>query len=71
MTGQQRLREASISPEVSPLAIDPVGRYALRFRWSDGHSTGIYTFEHLRELCPCPTCAGQVQEESGNVAQYV
>jgi ATP-binding protein involved in chromosome partitioning len=58
MTGQKRLREASINPEVSPLAIDPVGRYALRFQWSDGHSTGIYTFEHLRELCPCPSCAG-------------
>jgi DUF971 family protein len=34
-----------------------VGRYAIRFHWSDGHSTGIYTFEHLRELCPCPICA--------------
>ena len=25
----------------------------LIIRWSDGHSTGIYTFERLRELCPC------------------
>lgn len=32
-------------------------------------TTGIYTFEHLRELCPCPTCAGKSNEERGNVAQ--
>jgi hypothetical protein len=33
-----------------------VGNYALAFAWSDGHSTGIYTFEYLRKLCPCPQC---------------
>jgi DUF971 family protein len=43
-----------------------VGRYAIRFHWSDGHSTGIYTFEQLRELCPCPICAGNA--EAGAVA---
>lgn len=62
MAGQLRLREASSSPDVSPLAIEPVGRYALRFQWSDGHATGIYTFEYLRELCPCPSCAGTWEE---------
>jgi ATP-binding protein involved in chromosome partitioning len=56
ISGDKRLREESISRHVRPLSIDPVGRYAIRFHWSDGHSTGIYTFEHLRELCPCPTC---------------
>jgi DUF971 family protein len=30
--------------------IGPVGNYALNFRWSDGHDTGIYTFEFLRTL---------------------
>jgi DUF971 family protein len=27
-----------------------VGRYALQFVWSDGHSTGIYSFEYLRDV---------------------
>jgi DUF971 family protein len=27
-----------------------VGNYAMRIDFSDGHSTGIYTFEFLREL---------------------
>jgi len=25
-----------------------VGGYALQFRWADGHSTGIYSFDYLR-----------------------
>ena len=34
---------------VYPTAIHYVGRYALQFVWSDGHSTGIYPFEYLRK----------------------
>ncbi len=41
---------------VKPTAIHVVGNYALQFNWSDGHSTGIYTYDYLRELCSCPTC---------------
>jgi DUF971 family protein len=33
-----------------------VGRYAMQPVWADGHNTGIFTFEYLRELCPCPEC---------------
>jgi len=28
-----------------------IGRYAISFKWSDGHDTGIYRFDFLRELC--------------------
>jgi DUF971 family protein len=31
-----------------------VGNYALRIDWIDGHSAGIYTFAHLRELDAMP-----------------
>jgi DUF971 family protein len=30
--------------------IDPVGRYALRIRWADGHDVGIYEYAFLRHL---------------------
>ena len=33
-----------------------VGHYAISFRWNDGHSTGIYAHEYLREICPCSQC---------------
>ncbi len=31
-------------------AVEPVGHYAVRIRFSDGHDTGIYTWRYLREL---------------------
>lgn len=42
--------------------ISAVGNYAIQFSWSDGHSTGIYTFDHLRSLCPCPQCKEEKEE---------
>ncbi|MBI2880859.1 MAG: DUF971 domain-containing protein [Candidatus Tectomicrobia bacterium] len=32
--------------------VNPVGRYALQFVWSDGHDTGIYSFDFLRARSP-------------------
>lgn len=37
-------------------SIEPVGNYALQLSWGDGHRTGIYTFEHLRQICECEEC---------------
>ena len=34
-----------------------VGNYAIQIDFSDAHVTGIYTFDYLRELCPCEECA--------------
>jgi DUF971 family protein len=33
-----------------------IGAYALAPTWADGHDTGYYTFESLRENCPCSEC---------------
>ena len=41
---------------LAPVAMEPVGRYAYKIKWSDGHDTGIYTLQHLRSLCQCPQC---------------
>jgi DUF971 family protein len=56
MTGQPILDERTVPGSVYPLEIQYVGRYALLFVWSDGHRTGIYPFEYLRQLCPCDEC---------------
>lgn len=55
-TGRLRLLPERVSEEIKPLKIRPVGNYAIRFDWSDGHSTGIYAFEYLRSICPCEAC---------------
>src|SRR5690242_17232172 len=44
-------------PAMKILAVEPVGNYAIRISWSDGHNTGIYSREHLREICPCEKCS--------------
>ncbi len=31
-----------------------VGHYAIQPVWADGHGTGFYTFQKLRDECPCP-----------------
>lgn len=37
-------------PGVRVLGWEQVGNYALRFEFSDGHRTGLYSFEYLRTL---------------------
>ncbi len=36
--------------------VEAVGGSPLQFHWSDGHWTGIYTWEMLRLSCPCAIC---------------
>ncbi len=50
MSGLRTLRPETVPEDVYPEAIHYVGRYALEFHWSDGHATGIYTWEYLRRL---------------------
>lgn len=50
MTGRRILVAEMVPEDVHPTAIHYVGRYALQFIWSDGHSTGIYPYEYLRRL---------------------
>ena len=52
--GNKRLREESISEDVHPISIDPVGQYTIRFRWSDGVRPDLHV-ELLRELSPAPS----------------
>lgn len=56
MTGRPLLEASSVPHDVKPETISLVGRYAIHIDWSDGHATGIYSFDRLRELCPCAEC---------------
>lgn len=40
-------------------SVEPVGNYAIAFRWGDGHKEGIYSWPLLRAECPCEVCAGR------------
>ena len=39
-----------------PTEVTPVGKYAVRFKWNDGHESGIYSWEYLRRVCQCDAC---------------
>lgn len=43
-------------PATKAIKAEPVGRYAIRFDWSDGHLHGIYSWDYLREICQCEQC---------------
>jgi DUF971 family protein len=62
-TGVRKILHGSIPAGVQRVDVAPVGNYALHFAFSDGHDTGIYTFEYLRRLCPCPQCLPAGLEE--------
>lgn len=49
-TGEKILDPTSIPPDVRPEQILAVGNYAVQIHWSDGHSTGIYSWQTLREI---------------------
>jgi DUF971 family protein len=43
-------------PTIKMLNVEPVGNYAIKIFWNDGHSSGLYSFDHLRAICPCDSC---------------
>jgi DUF971 family protein len=43
-------------PVARVLNAEGIGRYAIKFSWSDGHDLGIYSWRFLREICPCVEC---------------
>jgi DUF971 family protein len=55
-TGVRILDPGSVPADIAIDDLKLVGNYAVRIHWSDGHSTGLYTWEHLYNLCVCPHC---------------
>jgi len=60
-------------PRVTAKSAQAMGNYALQITFSDGHATGIYSFEHLREICPCEACgkdfrSAEPSQPEGNAA---
>lgn len=39
-----------------PVEVTPVGKYAVKFKWNDGHEAGIYSWDYLRRVCQCAEC---------------
>ncbi|MBI3802652.1 MAG: DUF971 domain-containing protein [Nitrospirae bacterium] len=55
-SGERLIPPGSIPANIAPVHIEAVGHYAISIHWSDGHDTGIYPFDFLKEICPCESC---------------
>ncbi|HXR14680.1 MAG TPA: DUF971 domain-containing protein [Terriglobales bacterium] len=63
-THQQPGEPAKLSPGALPMfkpaikatSAEGVGKYAIKFHFNDGHELGIYSWQFLRDWCPCEEC---------------
>jgi ATP-binding protein involved in chromosome partitioning len=55
-THQTLVKPELVPQNVKPKGIEVMGNYAIHIDWSDGHNTGIYTYDFLREVCACDEC---------------
>ncbi|MFP4173812.1 MAG: P-loop NTPase [Candidatus Hydrogenedentota bacterium] len=49
-SGQRIVGVDQIPEDIQAESVAPLGNYAVSIAWSDGHTTGIYSWEHLRDL---------------------
>jgi len=50
-TGEKLLKEEDIPADITLDQATPLGNYAIAAHWSDGHSSSIYPYAQLKELC--------------------
>ncbi len=51
-------------PPVRPTSATPVGKYAIHFKWNDGHESGIYSWDYLRAQCRCSECQAKISTDT-------
>jgi DUF971 family protein len=49
-TGKRLLDPNAIRPDLKVESMEPVGNYAVRLAWNDGHGSGLFTWELLHRL---------------------
>ena len=55
MNARLRLDPATVPLNIEPTRVWAVGNYAIGVAFTDGHSTGIYSFERLRAMTEAET----------------
>ena len=70
-SGKALLARESVPADLEGLQVGLIGQYAVRVDFSDGHSTGLYAFKHLRQICPCPVCETGRRNAAPEPKQYM
>ncbi|HTU34339.1 MAG TPA: DUF971 domain-containing protein [Candidatus Acidoferrum sp.] len=63
-TGASSAALPMFRPRVKAKSATAVGNYAIQIEFTDGHGTGIFSFDHLREICPCDACSREFRATS-------
>jgi len=70
-----QLKQGELLPILRPVpkleSVEPVRNYAIRLHWDDGHAEGNYSWEFLREICPCAECRVQRDSATGTTRPSV
>jgi len=68
LTTEASLSSAALpmfKPKLRAQKATAVGNYAIQITFTDGHATGIFSYEHLRSICPCAECAKAFRATAG------
>jgi DUF971 family protein len=57
-------------PKPRAQAATQMGNYAIQINFTDGHSTGIFSYDYLRTLCPCEECAKAFRDTEAPSVPY-
>ena len=57
-------------PKPRAQSASQVGNYAIQINFNDGHSTGIFSYDYLRTLCPCDECAKAFRDTAAPSAAH-
>ena len=49
-SGEKLLKVKDLPKDIKPTDIYPLGNYALKITWRDGHASGIYPYKQIRKL---------------------
>jgi ATP-binding protein involved in chromosome partitioning len=49
-SGVRKIKREDVPDGIQPLRVQTVGNYALQVNWSDGHQSGIYSYDYLRRI---------------------
>lgn len=66
--GERIIKFEDVPKNMKPSKIDSVGNYAIKITWADGHDSGIYTYQALKNTLPSLTepivCSHEHEEET-------
>ena len=49
-----KILPGNFAGDIKVVKAELVGNYAIQMEWSDGHGSGIYSFQYLRDISPKP-----------------